>query len=340
VKVAPATRGGLAITELGFGGAAIGNLYAPVEHEAALATVHAAWAGGVRYFDTAPSYGNGLSERRIGEALAAYPRDRFVLSTKVGYSLEAVGPAGRGRSMFKDDAKLQARTDFSREAVERSLCESLERLASERIDLVWLHDPDEASSIRRDADRGAYSHFEQAMGEAYPVLDALRSRGAIGGIGVGLNQWQMLEDFARAGDFDCFLLAGRYTLLEQEPLASFLPLCLERGIGVVVGGPYNSGILASGATGDARYNYARAREPVLARVRALEQVCRRHGVALAAAALQLPLAHPAVISVIPGARSAQELVSNLRHLQAEIPATLWEELLERGLIDPRSPLPH
>jgi D-threo-aldose 1-dehydrogenase len=177
------------------------------------------------------------------------------------------------------------------------------------------------------------------MAEAYPVLADLRADGVVGAIGVGINQWQMAEDFERTGDFDCFLLAGRYTLLEQGSLASFLPLCVENGTSVIIGGPYSSGILATGAIEGARYNYARAREPVIGRVREIEAVCARHEVPLPSVALQFPLAHPAVVSVIPGARSAAEVEANVQHLRAPIPAALWDELRETGLIDPRAPVP-
>jgi D-threo-aldose 1-dehydrogenase len=326
------------VSLLGFGGAALGNLYAPVSPADAEAAVHSAWDAGVRFFDTAPSYGSGLSELRMGAALAAHPRADYTLATKVGYRLEPV-EGDTGPNMFKATLPYRPTTDFSADAVKSSLEGSLERLGVDRIDIVWLHDPDEATSIRPGADPYATSHFAMAMGEAYPVLDALRRDGVIGALGVGINQWQMLEDFARAGDFDCFLLAGRYTLLEQGALASLLPLCERRGISVVIGAPFASGVLATGATAGARYNYARAPEDVLRRVRALEQLCGAHGVPLPAAALQFPLGHPAVASVIPGARSAAEAEANARYLSVPIRPALWDDLRANGLIDASAPLP-
>jgi len=329
----------LTTTALGLGGTGLGNMYTAVDERDAVATVAAAYQAGVRYFDTAPAYGNGLSEVRLGRALAGYPRHELVVSTKVGYALHPLAEGEAPIALFENPLPFGTTYDFSRDAVRRSLDDSMRRLQTDRIDIVWIHDPDESISIDPSRDPYERSHFREAMDQAYPVLDELRRQGAIGAIGVGMNQWQMLEDFAKAGSFDCFLLAGRYTLLDQPALASFLPRCERAGISVIIGGPYSSGILASGAVPGATYNYAPASPEIVARVRRLEAVCARHDVALPAAALQFPLAHPAVASVIPGARSAAELAVNVAHLGRTIPASFWAELKALQLIAAAAPVP-
>ena len=329
---------GLEVTRMGFGGAPLGNLFEAIPEEDAADCLAAAYGAGVRYFDTAPLYGFGLSESRYGAHLAGL-RDEIVLSTKVGYSLVARESGDPADGFFVDHPPLKSEFDFSADAVRRSLDESLGRLRSDRIDIVYIHDPDEGISLQPGFDPYGVSHFREAMEQTYPVLDELRSQGVIGAVGAGMNQWQVLADFARAGDFDCFLLAGRYTLLEQTSLQGLLPLCEEKGVRVVIGGPYNSGILATGAVEGAYYNYAPAPPHVLERVAAIEAVCGRHGVRLPAAALQFPLAHPAVACVIPGGRTRSELEANAGLLEEEIPAGFWSELKEQGLVDPAAPLP-
>jgi D-threo-aldose 1-dehydrogenase len=327
------------VTEMGLGGTGLGNMYTSVDHATAVDTVKAAWSAGIRHFDTAPVYGNGLSETRLGAGLSDLPRDELTISTKVGYALEPLPPEADTWNLFAEAPPFRSYIDFSADAVRVSLEASLERLGTDRVDIVWIHDPDEANSINPGADPYEASHFDEAMAEAYPVLDELRAQGAIGAIGVGLNQWQMLEDFADAGEFDCFLLACRYTLLEQPALATFLPMCERRGLSVVIGGPYASGILASGAVAGAHYNYAPAPPTIVERVRSIEELCGRHGIPLAAASLQFPLAHPAVVSVIPGARSTEELEANVRYLRTPIPESLWADLKETRLIDSDAPTP-
>ena len=329
----------LSTTVLGLGGTGLGNMYTAVEDSEAIATVAAAYQAGVRYFDTAPAYGNGLSELRLGRALAGYPRHDLVISTKVGYALHPLAEGETTMALFENALPFRTTYDYTRDAVRRSLDDSMRRLQTDRIDIVWIHDPDEAVSIDPSRDPYERSHFREAMDDAYPVLDDLRRQRAIGAIGVGMNQWQMLEDFAKAGTFDCFLLAGRYTLLEQPVLASFLPRCARDGISVIIGGPYSSGILASGAVPGATYNYGPASPEILARVRRIEAVCARHDVALPAAALQFPLAHPAVTTVIPGARSVAELAASVAHLERRIPAAFWTELKELQLIAAAAPVP-
>jgi D-threo-aldose 1-dehydrogenase len=329
----------LSVTQYGLGGTALGNIYTAVEEQAALDTVDAAYQAGVRYFDTAPLYGSGLSEIRLGKGVARYQRDDVVISSKVGWTLEPNEPGKKPAiNLFDKALPYRGVINYSADAIKRSLEDSLKRLNTDRIDIVLMHDPDEAASIQ-GRDPYAASHFDQAMAEAYPILDDLRSQGVIKAIGAGMNQWQMLEDFARAGDFDCFLLAGRYTLLEQESLKSFLPLCEQKQISIIVGGPYNSGILASGAVEGAYYNYQAAPPDILDRVRKIEGVCARHKVSLQAAALQFPFGHPAVATIIPGARSVQELGDNIGYFEEKIPADFWAELKHAELIDPTAPIP-
>ncbi|MCY3763517.1 MAG: aldo/keto reductase, partial [Gemmatimonadetes bacterium] len=231
---------GLEVTRMGFGGAPLGNLFEAIPEEDVADCLAAAYGAGVRYFDTAPLYGFGLSESRYGDHLAPR-RDEIVLSTKVGYSLVPRESGDPEDGFFVDHPPLKSEFDFSADAVRRSLDESLGRLRTDRIDIVYIHDPDEGISLQPDFDPYGVSHFREAMEQTYPVLDELRSQGVIKAVGAGMNQWQVLADFARAGDFDCFLLAGRYTLLEQTSLEGLLPPCGEKGEGVGIGGPYNSG---------------------------------------------------------------------------------------------------
>jgi D-threo-aldose 1-dehydrogenase len=330
----PLGRTTVRVTRLGFGSAPLGNLFRPLDETTARETVQAAWAAGVRYFDTAPLYGHGLSERRLGSVLRSEPRDSFVVSTKVGRRLVPTGSEPTRDGAYVQVPPVTPVFDYSAEATREILAGSLERLGAGRLDVVLLHDIGAVTHGADDARR-----YREAMDGAYRVLHDLRARGTIRAIGVGANEWQILERCARDGDFDCFLLAGRYTLLEQTALDTFLPLCARRGISVIVGGPYNSGILASGAVSGATYNYAPAPSPVLDRVRALETVAAAHGVTLAAAALQFPFHHSAVAAVIPGPRAASEVQQNLALLQHRIPAELWRSLKAEGLVRRDAPTP-
>jgi D-threo-aldose 1-dehydrogenase len=307
-----------AFSPLSLGCAQLGNLYRAIDDKQAAATVEAAWGAGIRYFDTAPHYGLGLSERRLGAALAGYERAEFVVSTKVGRLLEPLDPA----RACDDDGFAVPGThrrvfDFSRDGVLRSLEESLDRLGLERVDVVYLHDPDD--------------HWQQALGEGYPALEELRAQGLVQSIGAGMNQSAMLADFVRHTDMDVLMLAGRYTLLEQDGADDLLEACLDRGARIVDAGVFNSGLLARSDPGaDAHYNYAAAPPDVLARARELAEICARHGVELPAAALQFPIRHPAVASVCVGARSPEQILRNAALFAAPIPAELWEELSPRG----------
>jgi D-threo-aldose 1-dehydrogenase len=327
-------RTGITLTTLGFGSTGLGNLYHAQTEQIAMATVEAAYAGGIRYFDTAPLYGFGLAEHRMGAARRRLQGD-IVLSTKAGWRLfprrAASGGSSVSDSLFEFAAPFQPKIDYSYDGVMRSFEDSLHRLGTDRIDILLLHDCD-----RRNHGDSYPERFQEAMTGAYRALLALREQGAVRAIGAGLNEWQACEDFAEAGDFDCFLLAGRYTLLDQSSLDSFLPLCTERGIGIILGGPYNSGVLATGAIEGAHYDYAPASREILERTRAIEAVCARHGVPLRAAALQFPLSHPAVATVIPGARDPAEVAENLRLIAHPIPAWLWDELAAAGLLRPEA----
>jgi D-threo-aldose 1-dehydrogenase len=330
-------NGGLDFTELGFGTAPLGNLYRAVADDDAHAVLEAAWAAGVRYYDTAPFYGLGLAESRLNRFLRGKPRDSYVLSTKVGRLMRHAPPEQRaGIGKFFDTPSRKEVFDYSRDGILRSIEDSLERLGVDRIDILFAHDLDvytHRSQERADA------HLDQFMASGYGALIALRDQGVIKAIGGGINEWQMAQAIAERGDFDLFLLAGRYTLLEQEALDSFLPLCEQRGIGIVLGGPYNSGILATGAIPGAYYNYDPAPQPILDRVRRIEAACERHGVRLIEAALQFPLAHPSVVAVIPGGQRVSEVESNPALLDKRIPAALWADLKSEGLLRQDAPTP-
>jgi D-threo-aldose 1-dehydrogenase len=318
-------RADLQVTRLGLGGGPLAGLFAEVSESGALGAIGRAVELGVRLFDTAPLYGLGLSEQRLGRGLREYPRDSFVLASKAGRLLVPLCEGEIVQSNFARPLPFRPVFDFSYDAVMRSLECSLERLGLDRIDILHVHDPDDA--------------FEQVMRETYPALEKLRSQGVVRAIGAAMNQWEMLARFARECDFDCFLLASRYTLIDQTALPEFLPLCLEKGIGVILGGPYNSGILASGATPGAKFEYKDAPAGVVNKVRQIESVCGRHGVPLRAAALQFPLAHPAVAAVIPGSRSAAEVEENCRLIRLAIPRDFWGELREQALLPPDAPAP-
>src|SRR5882724_472285 len=323
-------RTSLTVTALGFGATAIGGMYTEVGEAQAVDTVAAAWEAGLRFFDAAPQYGRGNGEVRLGKGLAGYPREEFVLSSKVGRLLRADAPPNpddfdpRGVPYDAGAPDVATVYDYSRDGVLRSIEESLARLGTDRLDIVYVHDPD--------------AYVEQALATAFPTLVELREQKVVGAIGAGMNQTAALERFAVESDPDVFLLAGRYTLLEQRALDSFLPLCAERGIAVIAGGVFNSGLLADPNPG-AHYNYDPAPPELIARARTLAEVCGRHGVPLAAAALRFPLAHPAVAAVLTGARCRAELTENVALFDLELPADLWAELKTERLVDAAAPVP-
>ncbi|GGK82163.1 aldo/keto reductase [Mangrovihabitans endophyticus] len=315
-------------SRLGFGAATIGNLYRPVTDEAAAEALEAAWRVGVRYFDTAPHYGLGLSERRLGAALNRWPRQEFAVSTKVGRRLD---PRDTPVSDLKEggyavETALRRVWDFSADGVRRTLDDSLSRLGLDHVDLVYIHDPDD--------------HVEEALRGAYPALAQLRDQGVIRAIGVGMNQWEVPARFVAEADLDVIMLAGRYTLHEQPALAELLPRCIERGVRVVAAAVFNTGLLSDTNIGDdARYNFTSAPRGPILRARRLAEVCRRHDVALPHAALQFPLAHPAVEAVVVGARSAQHITDDARWLTTPVPNALWNDLRSEGLIPAHAPVP-
>jgi len=314
----------LEVTRLGLGTAPLGGLYSPVSDADAFATMQQAWDAGIRFFDTAPQYGNGLSERRLGAFLRSKPRDAFVIATKVGRLLRVPAKDQGEDAYYKGTPPERPVFDFSYDGVMRSFEESLARLALDRIDILHIHDPD--------------NHYPEALSGAYRALDRLRSEKVIKAVGAGMNQSEMLARFARDGRFDCFLLAGRYTLLEQRALDEFLPLCAENGISVFAGGVYNSGLLANPIDG-AKFNYEDADPALVARAQALGRACGRHGVPLKAAAMQFPLHHPAIAAVLVGPRNPAELADSIAMRSTAIPSALWTELKESGLVDRRAPLP-
>jgi D-threo-aldose 1-dehydrogenase len=305
-------RSGLTVTELALGSAAIGNLYTEVDDDTAAATVDAAWHGGIRLFDVAPHYGLGLAERRLGAALAARPRDEYVISTKVGRLLVPVaGPAGRDAEGFAVPAAYERRFDYSADGVRASIEASLARLGLDRIDIALIHDPDD--------------HEEQAFAEAYPALERLRGEGVVRAIGAGMNQAGMLTRFITDTDIDVVLLAGRYTLLDQRAAPTLLPAAQQRGVSVLAGGVFNSGLLARPGPG-ARFDYRTAPPALIERARAIEATCARYGVPLRAAAARFPLRHPAVAAVLIGARTPQEITEAVALRRVAIPDALWDAL--------------
>jgi D-threo-aldose 1-dehydrogenase len=309
-------RSPLQVTELSLGAASIGNLFTEVDEEAARATIDAAWDGGVRAFDTAPHYGLGLSERRLGDALRHRPRSEYVISTKVGRLLQPVPPPyGRDREGFAVPATHARVLDFSADGVRRSLAASLDRLGLDRIDIALIHDPDD--------------YGEQALREAYPALERLRAEGVVGAIGVGMNGAGMLTRFVADTDIDVVLIAGRLTLLDQSAADALLPLALQRGVAVLAGGVFNSGLLAAPAAG-AYFDYQPAPAALVRRALELEAACGRYGVPLRAAAARFPLRHPAVASVLIGARSAAEISDAIALRDLDIPAALWDDLAALG----------
>ncbi|MEO0976267.1 MAG: aldo/keto reductase [Pseudomonadota bacterium] len=328
-------NGGVTVTNLGFGTAPLGNLYRAIPDKDAQDILTASWDAGVRYYDTAPLYGLGLSETRLNPLLRGKDRDSYVLSTKIGRILEATRPDQRdGFGKWFDVPARREVYDYTYDGVLRSIEFSLERLGIDRIDILFAHDLDLFNHGTQDVLDAKLNEF---MNGGYKALLSLREQGTIKAFGAGVNEWQPCQWMAERGDFDIFLLAGRYTLLEQDALTSFLPLCEERGIGVVIGGPYNSGILATGPKPGAYYNYDPAPEDVLERVRRIQAICDRNSVRLVDAAFQFPLRHPSVISVIPGGQGVSEMESNLKAESAAIPEALWADLKNEGLVRQDAP---
>ena len=329
----PLGRTGLEVSLLGFGSAPLGDLYTKLEDGIAIDTVTRALDLGINLVDTAPLYGHGLAEHRVGTALRRRNRNDVILSTKVGRWMDPNQNRGDG-SGYHGGLPHAAIIDYSRDGTLRSVEQSLLRLGTDHIDILLIHDVDgwthgDDLEIR----------YRQAMEGAYPALNRLRSEGVVKAIGIGVNESEMCVRFAKAGDFDAMLLAGRYSLLEQPALDAFLPLALKQGIGVMLGGIFNSGILATGARPDAKYNYRTAPPEILAHVTRIEQICAAHAVKLADAALHFALSHPAVSSIVLGAQSPQEVERNLEGLGAALPPRLWADLKSAGLLREDAPVP-
>ena len=326
----------VSVTELGLGTAPLGDLFQMVEDHEAAAIIGAAWDGGVRYFDTSPWYGRGQAEHRVGRALYRKSRGEFVISSKIGRVLRRPLKPGPIKDQWVGGLQFKPVFDYSYDGVMRSFEDSLQRLGVNSIDLLLIHDLD-VWSHRSEANVDA--HFGELATSGWRALEELRDSGAIKGIGAGLNIKEAIPRFLDLFDIDFFLLAMRYTLLEQEVLDSIFPRCGERGVGIVVGGGYNSGILATGAVPGAMYNYAPAGPEILERVKKIERVCARHSVPLPAAALQFPLGHPIVASIIPGTIARAQVEQNLAAFRHRIPTDFWAELKHDRLIRADAPTP-
>lgn len=305
---------------LGFGTAPIGNLYRAVYDDVARAAVEAAWEHGIRYYDTAPHYGLGAAERRLGDVLSGQPRDSYLLSSKVGRLLRPnPAPQGRDPEGFDMPDDLTRVYDYSRDGVLRSIEESLDRLGTDRLDVVYIHDPDE--------------YWEEAISGAVPALAELRDQGVIGAYGAGMNQSAMLERFVREADLDLVMLAGRYTLLEQSDSRSLIEACRERGVGIVDVGVFNSGLLSKARpASDAMYNYAPAPVAMLDRANALADLAEKHGTTLPAVAMAFPYREPAVVSVVLGMRTAEQVMQNVQLHREPVPDDFWQEAAALGYI--------
>ena len=321
---------------MGLGTAHLGELYAPVEEGEARATLEAAWEAGLRYYDTAPWYGRGLAEHRTGAFLRGRPRAEFAISTKVGRTLHRPGdPAGFDRAPWAGGLNFEVRFDYSRDGILRSYEQALQRLSLDTVDALLIHDLDAAY---HDAEALA-AHTRALLDGGVAALEALKASGEIGAWGMGINTIDAFEAAVREVAPDFLLVAMPYTLACQDSLERGMAACQERGIGVVIGAPFASGILATGARPGARYAYAEASPEMLAHVGGIEEVARAHGVALSAAALQFPLAHPAVASIVPGAARPEEVRRNVASLEEPIPAAFWADLKDRGLIAAAAPVP-
>jgi D-threo-aldose 1-dehydrogenase len=328
-------RTGLDVTVLGFGGAPLGDIYEVLDDATAIATVEAAAQSGITLFDVAPLYGQGMAEHRFGTALRRQPAGSFVLSSKVGRLLTPA-PAGRTKSTrYVGGLSFNVVHDYSYDGAMRSHEHSLLRFGLPKIDVLLIHDADAWSHGPVEGPK----RYREAMDGAYRALEKLRAEKVIKGIGVGVNDPVYAAKFLREGDFDCMLLAGRYSLLEQPALAEVLPLAVEKNVGVMLGGVFNSGILATGPIEGARYNYTPASPEILERVRRIERVCAAHGVALPTAAMHFSLAGPAVSSLVLGGVHPDEVKRNVAALSAKVPPALWADLKAEGLIGPAVPTP-
>ncbi|MDT5148664.1 MAG: D-threo-aldose 1-dehydrogenase [Mycobacterium sp.] len=327
-------RSGLTFTALSFGAAPIGNFNGVFSDAGAEDMISQAWDQGIRYFDTAPGYGNGLSEHRLGHALRTRDRSELVLSTKVGRVLAPTLDAPSVNGQYLEIPPFVADYDYSYDGVMRAVEQSMQRMLTDHFDVLFIHDCD-----RYTHGSTAPELFHQAIVSAFPALESLREQQVVKAIGFGINETDLMVEAVKATDSDLCLLAGRYTLLEQDPLDELFPICEERGVGIVLGGVYNSGVLATGPVPGARFNYAPADENILAKAGQLEEACRRHGVPLPAVALQFAYAHPAVVSACIGARNEQQQATNAELFEVDLPGELWDDLRAAGLIRLDAPTP-
>lgn len=324
----------LQVTPFGFGTAPIGNIFREIDEQTSDAMIQHAWDAGVRYYDTAPMYGHGLAELRTGHSLRWKNREDFVLSSKVGRILKPARKQDIDYAPWTNAGRFTMHFDYSYDGTMRSFEDSLQRLNLESMDICFIHDID---VFTRGNDQPEV--FKTAMDGAWKALSKLRDEGVVKAIGVGVNEWEVCQAALEQRDFDCFLLAGRYTLLEQDSLDTFLPLCEARGAAVVVGGGFNSGILATGAVDGAKYNYAPAAPEIMDKVRKIEAVCADYAVPLPAAALQFVVAHPAVPTFMAGTRTVEQLEQNLKWFSHPIPADFWTTLKSKGLLREDAPTP-
>ena len=318
-------RSAVDVTQLGFGGGPLGGLFAPLDDDTAAGALAAAWDCGIRYFDTSPHYGIGVSERRVGELLRRKLRAEFTLSTKVGRVLVPQDPAGRTDESFEVPATHRRVWDFSREGVLRSVDDSLTRIGVDRIDVLFLHD--------------AENHFEAALRDGYPALAELRAQGIVGAIGAGMYHTGKLTRLVQETDIDVVMLSGRYTLLDHSAIGDLLPACAARGVSVLAASIFNSGVLATprpGAT--ARFDYEPATPQLLRRAHRIADVCEAHGVTLPQVAMAFPLRHPVVVGIVAGIRSAEEARRNAEAFAARVPAQVWADLRDERLLDERVPV--
>lgn len=328
------TRSGLETSLLGYGSAPIGNLFRSITTDVAHQTVHAAWDAGIRFYDTAPLYGHGLAEHRMADALFQYPREEYVLCTKVGRTLTP-SPAGSfDHGSWEKVPPLKAEFDYSFDATFRQVEQSSQRMMSDKFDILLVHDIDFFTHGTNQPQR-----FQEAIQGSFKALIQMREEGTVSAIGVGVNETDVCYDVAKLVDIDTLLLAGRYTLLEQESLDNLMPLCEERGISVILGGVFNSGILATGATPEAKFNYGKAPKHILEKTQKIQSVCNEFGVSLPAAAIQFAAAHPAVVNICLGARDLDQWNKNFTYLREKIPTDFWQSLRQQRLIREDAPTP-
>jgi D-threo-aldose 1-dehydrogenase len=326
-------RSSIYVSELGFGGASIGNLYEACTNTEAEATIRKSWDLGMRYFDTSPSYGNGLSERRLGLALHQYPREDYIISTKVGDFLYAVPDRLPPDTIFVDQSPFHLRYDYSYDGIMRVFEDSLQRLGLNHIDILLVHDLDPIIHEQKTMAQ----HFRTYLESGYKALDELRSQGRIKAIGFGVKKWEVCAEALKYGDYECFMLERNYTLLEQPAFASFFPLCIKKKISILLAGPFASGVLGSGPVKGAYFHHKKADQRTLDRVKQIQRICHAYSVPIQAAAIQFPLRHPAIASVVVGTHSTQRIQENIDFLHYKIPQALWDALKQEAIIPKTSP---